>query len=322
MTLRCATAPNTLFQTREELNLHYKSEWHRYNLRRRAAGLGPITNDVFERVRQAAQDQAAQEQHQKPPKQPPQPPPAQPTPEQVAQAMSTFSPNPARCFFDSTSFPDVPACLEHMLANHGFFIPDMDAMTNLEGMLNYCAEKVHVGHICLFCDRSFATGEACVDHMVAKAHCRLAWEFEDQVDEYQEFYDFALIAPSSETRGTMEVDSATGELVLTDPDGSVKRYGPGKDFYRGSKSSSVPAAVTNPSNERALQLYRRSGVDTRSALVQAPHMRSRLLKTKKEKRDLEQRRQGWELANSLQQNWLQKHAVAGTNVGAGHGVHG
>src|SRR5262245_2740904 len=60
MSFQCATAPNVVFASREELHEHYKSEWHRYNLRRRAAGLAPIAKEVFDKVRALAASQERQ----------------------------------------------------------------------------------------------------------------------------------------------------------------------------------------------------------------------------------------------------------------------
>jgi len=317
---------------------------HRYNLRRRAAGLAPIDSAVFERVRATAAAQAQldsasdkKRDHLKN-KDEAAPPSVPPAPvdvvvdddvdavEQVAKAVADFAPNPRRCVFcKAEEFADTNANLEHMLAAHGFHLPDMAAVTDVEGLVNYCAEKVHVGRICLFCDKGFASTDACAEHMVAKAHCRLAWEYEDQVDEFADFYDFARL--DAEDKGTMHVDSVTGELVLTDADGSVSRYGPSKDFnsvYRSAKEQARPKnpALQAQANERALQLYRNHGVAVSSALTVSTEVRHRLVRAKRERRNIEQRRMGWQLHNSLQQNWLQKHAVAGTNVGAGHGVHG
>lgn len=33
--LTCQTAPNTVFADMDELKAHYKSDWHRYNLKRK-----------------------------------------------------------------------------------------------------------------------------------------------------------------------------------------------------------------------------------------------------------------------------------------------
>ena len=36
--LTCATAPGVEFEDFEELKQHYKTDWHRYNLKRKARG--------------------------------------------------------------------------------------------------------------------------------------------------------------------------------------------------------------------------------------------------------------------------------------------
>jgi hypothetical protein len=367
---QCATAPNTVFTSREELHEQcvlpplvrapetpprrrarsYKSDWHRYNLRRRAAGLAPIDKQVFERVRLAAEtktmlEEAAEKDkkrdHVKPrvaaaaeaaspttSEQPGAPSEAAIAAE-VAKAVEAFAPNPCRCIWNDGEFADTAANLAHMLSAHGFLVPDMDAVADLDGLVNYCAEKVHVGRICLLCDKAFASGGACVEHMLAKGHCRLAWEFEDEVEEFEDFYDFAAAADraAGADRGTMEVDGATGELVLTDPDGKVQRFGPGREFrsvYRHAREATRPAdvSVAAVSMERALQVYRGAGVATSSAIMLVPGARQRVVRAKHERQHMVEKRHRWEIKKSLQQNWLQKHAVAGTNVGAGHGVHG
>ena len=51
MSFYCSTS-NVAFGTEEELRAHYKSAWHRYNLKRKVAGLPPVTRAWFE-TRQA-----------------------------------------------------------------------------------------------------------------------------------------------------------------------------------------------------------------------------------------------------------------------------
>jgi len=40
-----------------------------------------------------------------------------------------------------------------MLKVHGFFIPFVEYLTDLEGFLNYLGAKVGVGHVCLWCGK-------------------------------------------------------------------------------------------------------------------------------------------------------------------------
>ena len=44
----CYTAPGAVFHTEEEMKEHYRSEWHRHNLKRKVAGLAPLTREAFE----------------------------------------------------------------------------------------------------------------------------------------------------------------------------------------------------------------------------------------------------------------------------------
>merc|ERR1719502_716181 len=52
--LSCYTAPGVLFANPNALRQHYKSDWHRYNLKRKIAGLPPITSAQFNKRREAA----------------------------------------------------------------------------------------------------------------------------------------------------------------------------------------------------------------------------------------------------------------------------
>jgi len=54
MSYTCQTAPGVEFTTREELHAHYKSEWHRYNLKRKVSSLPPVSREEFEKRKAAA----------------------------------------------------------------------------------------------------------------------------------------------------------------------------------------------------------------------------------------------------------------------------
>ena len=52
--LSCYTAPGVLFESPQALREHYKTDWHRYNLKRKVAGLPPISSLSFQKRREAA----------------------------------------------------------------------------------------------------------------------------------------------------------------------------------------------------------------------------------------------------------------------------
>lgn len=56
-----------------------------------------------------------------------------------------------------------------MAASHGFFIPDIEYLKDLEGLFKYLAEKIAIGNVCLYCNgkgKSFQSLEAVQAHMV------------------------------------------------------------------------------------------------------------------------------------------------------------
>ena len=53
-TFTCHTAPGVVFTSRTELSDHYRSDWHRYNLKRKVAQLPPVAREEFERRRAEA----------------------------------------------------------------------------------------------------------------------------------------------------------------------------------------------------------------------------------------------------------------------------
>ncbi|GJP33507.1 hypothetical protein CLOM_g18042 [Closterium sp. NIES-68] len=83
-----------------------------------------------------------------------------------------------------------------MHKHHGFFIPDMEFLTDLQGMLQYLAAKVTQGLMCLWCDdrsKQFSSVEAVRAHMEAKSHGKLRYGDGSGIaeEELEDFYDFS-----------------------------------------------------------------------------------------------------------------------------------
>jgi hypothetical protein len=375
--LTCSTAPNVIFSSRAELAEHYKSDWHRYNLRRRAAGLQPITKDVFDKVVLAAnsknkpnepkQDHLKKKDvttttttsnnnnnNNKPTtnQQQQQPPiiTERNVDRLIVEASQNFMYDPRCCLWDRNSklntnnnnnnnkiSPDIETNLDHMHREHGFYIPDMQYVINVEGLLRYCAEKIWVGRICLFCDKSFRSGEATAVHMTTKGHCRIPWETEDDIEEYGDFYDFSKM---DSEKLDLEVDPLTEELVLKGEDGEEIRVGHSDMRFRYHHLTSAKPTgffatqtmserlrqerehIPESSTDRSLQLYRRIGVSTSSALSLVPATRKRLASLQRERAQTRQNSSEWQFKVSAAKSLSVKDRKAGTNVGAGHGVHG
>lgn len=78
--------------------------------------------------------------------------------------------------FDNKQFENIELCISHMVVTNGFFIPDSEYISDLEGLLEYLGEKVKLGGMCLYCQKRFSSGRACQHHMIQKSHCKLAYE--------------------------------------------------------------------------------------------------------------------------------------------------
>ncbi|CAI7927062.1 unnamed protein product [Closterium sp. NIES-54] len=129
----------------------------------------------------------------------------------------------SRCFFcDKKNKGGVDECVEHMHRHHGFFIPDMEFLTDLQGMLQYLAAKVTQGRMCLWCDdrsKQFSSVEAVRAHMEAKSHAKLRYGDGSGVaeEELEDFYDFSTsreLIVADDTRPHVALTSGGMELII------------------------------------------------------------------------------------------------------------
>ena len=118
----------------------------------------------------------------------------------IAAARSRLS--PTSCLFCTHTSPSLSENLTHMASAHSFFIPDAEYLIDLPGLITYLGEKIAVGNVCIYCNgkgRELRTLEAARKHMVDKAHCKIAYDTEDDRLEVSDFYDFTASYPA-ETR--------------------------------------------------------------------------------------------------------------------------
>lgn len=90
--------------------------------------------------------------------------------------------------------PSPRSNLEHMALTHSFFIPDVGFLQDLEGFLTYLQEKVYIANICLKCNgkgKGFHSAAAVQRHMDDKGHTQIPYETEEDMEEFDEFYDYS-----------------------------------------------------------------------------------------------------------------------------------
>ncbi|CAB9516131.1 Cytoplasmic 60S subunit biogenesis factor REI1 homolog [Seminavis robusta] len=267
--LTSTTAPGKVFASRTELADHYKSDWHKYNLKRREAGL-PLLLEADFQARLAAALSLRQEDVRdgtnhlkKGKKQKPKNKKKNQTSgeavvvksqaaaydkikeddttkdeeekfdnkDQVMKEATTEAKeeeeeeedeavmiDPKQCLFDRHLSATVEANADRMYRKYGLFIPDREYLTDLEGLIGYCHEKIKLGHMCLYCHKVFPTWQGCQKHMISKSHTKLKYEAGIDLEDLEQLAQFGFDVTD------------LGELVL--PNGRIVGHRALSRYYR------------------------------------------------------------------------------------------
>jgi len=160
-----------------------------------------------------------------------------------------ISPNVS--IFDNKRFETTDECVQYMADTFGFFIPDLEYLSDKDGLIEYLNGKVKLGGLCLYCQKQLQPGWPCQNHMMNKSHCKIAYKEGVDLDEYEDFYDFEAqyeglpLDEDGEPIQPVSHISELGELVL--PDG--KRAGHRdlrvyyKQYYRPAEDRPSVLAV-------------------------------------------------------------------------------
>ncbi|KAI8929132.1 C2H2 type zinc-finger-domain-containing protein [Entophlyctis helioformis] len=114
------------------------------------------------------------------------------------------------CSHGAASFEDN---LSHMAKAHSFFIPDIEFLVDIKGLIKYLADKVAVANVCILCNgkgRTLHSIEAVQHHMVSKGHCMIPYE-DGQNAEFDEFYDFSAQYEDEDDEDVVSVDGDDDE---------------------------------------------------------------------------------------------------------------
>ncbi|XP_006895073.1 PREDICTED: zinc finger protein 622 [Elephantulus edwardii] len=177
------------------------------------------------------------------------------------------------CLFCSHHSCSLMKNVAHMTKVHSFFIPDIEYLSDLKGLIRYLGEKVGVGKICLWCNekgKSFYSTEAVQAHMNDKSHCKLFTDG-DAALEFADFYDFRSSYPDHKEGDSteeaeafpsdrnVEYDDDTMELIL--PSGARVGHRSLMRYYkqRFGLSRVVAVAKNKKAVGRVLQQYRALG---------------------------------------------------------------
>lgn len=255
---KCNTC-KSCFASMEKTKDHYRGEWHILNSKRRASGLFPLKRSEYKAL--VAQSPKRSSTTQSVINEAPAPLEADGIEESeqaedviVKQKIEEEEKPPVIAanisIFDDKEFETTDECVQHMATNFGFFIPDVEYLTDLDGLLVYLNEKVKLGGYCLYCQKIFTPGKPCQNHMVSKSHCKIRYENGIDGEEFEDFYDFSA---SYEDAEDVEFDedgnvveggatiASTGEMVLAD--GRILGH---RDFRLYYKQHYRPADTREP----------------------------------------------------------------------------
>lgn len=126
------------------------------------------------------------------------------------------------CLFCVRKSESLEDNVNHMTKDHSFFIPDIEYLIDLEGLLAYIGEKITKKNWCIYCNdvgKSFQSLEAVRKHMLDKGHQKLNMD-DDGDYEYADFYDFSSmdVAEDGEwedVEGAVDEDTV-GDLIIVD----------------------------------------------------------------------------------------------------------
>uniref|UniRef100_A0A0A9Y0M0 Zinc finger protein 622 n=1 Tax=Lygus hesperus TaxID=30085 RepID=A0A0A9Y0M0_LYGHE len=133
----------------------------------------------------------------------------------VSNSTKDAAPIPVGCsLFDThTGFDSIHELLEYMLQTYGFFIPFIDFLLDIEGLLLYLGYKIGVGHSCILCHRQFQSTASVQAHMRDKGHCFISLRNSDGEDDmelaamyyFPNTIDYDYDAQDSEEDGSWDV---------------------------------------------------------------------------------------------------------------------
>lgn len=123
------------------------------------------------------------------------------------------------CLYCPSRFESMQECINHMHMSHSFYIPDIDYLKDLPGLMRHLADKVSVWHVCLSCGsesrQPFPSLESVRRHMLDKGHNKIRYDEEGSA-ELAEFFDYSALISGSRSVAIDSVEAAELDDFVTD----------------------------------------------------------------------------------------------------------
>lgn len=163
-----------------------------YNLKRRVASLPPISAEAYGENVTTSLVSSKQEPLDQSPSSSVENISAKGDPEERGDEVEASISERSRincCLFCTMESKTLETCLEHMLSEHGLYIPEIEHVSNLEAIVGYLRTLITDYNECLHCGITKQSAQGTRQHMLDKGHCMINLEREPELLEFWEFSD-------------------------------------------------------------------------------------------------------------------------------------
>jgi len=163
---------------------------------------------------------------------------------------------PNDCLFCENSSDNIENNISHMSVKHSFFIPDVEYLIDLGGLIQYLGEKIGCGHCCVWCcdkGKQFQSKKSAQQHMVDKGHTKMKYSG-DALLEYSDFYDYSASYPDSNDKEVSNDEEVSiphledEDWQLTLPSGAVIGH---RSLFRYYKQNLKPLPESTERNSKS-----------------------------------------------------------------------
>ena len=231
------------FQSAGEQREHYKTDFHLYNTKRRVVGLDPIAEEVWverlDQIKTMNESGGVEKGSSHLKKRTAQTKTASTSQPSAKSAVAAPILNETYCLFDGSKHATIEDNVEYMANRYSFFIPDIEYLSDLPGLISFLALKLTEGHQCLYCDKQFGSLQSVRGHMLDMNHCRIGTHTDDLLDDIEDFYTYP--EPDQPEAALLE----DGSLQL--PSGAVAVHRDFAFIYKQKLRNRPDSAFARPS---------------------------------------------------------------------------
>ncbi|CRG98169.1 zinc finger protein, putative [Plasmodium gallinaceum] len=194
---------------------HFKSEWHKYNLKRKLLNLNSINELTFNeklknlKINQENKEEKENNNHKKNSNNNKKKKEKKSnsefynhkklnntsdfnkikyaTKEDILLKKNVKYDNPLVCFFDNRIFNSIEENIKHMNDDHTFFIPDEKYVTDIKKIILTIGKKIYEENMCIYCFKYSKCVKSIQEHMICKGHTKIHDDFFVFIEKYYDF---------------------------------------------------------------------------------------------------------------------------------------